>query len=68
MDKKQKLEATVLLESYDLGAITDICGANSTTGVWPLTATGCSQETGKEGEAEESPSTSRQGLSMRSCL
>jgi len=70
-NKQEELEATVMLESYDLVAITETwCNKShdrstetwcnkSTTGVQLLMATGCLEGTGKEGRVEASPSTSR---------
>ncbi|PKU43994.1 hypothetical protein llap_5713 [Limosa lapponica baueri] len=59
MDNKQvELEATMLLENYDLVAIIENDGM---TGVWLLMATGCSEGTSEEGGAKALLSTSRSG-------
>lgn len=49
----------MLLESYNPVAITETWWTNLITEVQLLLARGSSEETGKEGEVEESPSMSR---------
>jgi len=61
-NKQEELEATMLLERCDLTATAETWWDESMTGVWLSMTTGCSERTGKEGEAEALPSISRNGL------
>ncbi|PKU39849.1 rna-directed dna polymerase from mobile element jockey-like [Limosa lapponica baueri] len=51
-NNQEELETTVPLKSYELVAATENWWDKSMTGVQLLMATGCSEGTGKEGEAE----------------
>lgn len=68
MGNRQELEATLLLEIYDLSATTELGGMNPMTGVQLSMATGCLEGTGEKGEVVELPSTPRAGLSVESCF
>ena len=65
-NKQEELEAVVLLESYNLIAITETWCDEPTTGMWLLMATGCSEGTGKEGRAGALPFTSRKHYRVKS--
>ena len=60
-NKQEELEATELLERSGPVAITELAGMSPLTGARLPMATGCSEGTGEEEEAEALPSASRNG-------
>jgi len=60
-NKQEELEATVLLESYDLVALTETWWDESMTGVQLSMATACSEGPSEEGGVEVLPYSSRNG-------
>jgi len=58
-NKQEELEATMLLESYNLVAITETWWDKTHDWNAAIDGYGCSEETGKEGGVEALPSRSR---------
>lgn len=65
--QKEELEATALLECWDILPSLKSFGMIPMTGVWLLVATSCSERTGKEGGEGLLPSTSVKENNVKSC-